>query len=59
MKIMINLIIQGNLGGGKNAIIPTAKNKTPIIKLIKNSNILTPLHNLISIYGYHSKTFRY
>lgn len=59
MKMMINLMIQGNLGGGKNAIIPTAKNKTPIIRLIKNSNKHTPLHNLVFIYGYHSKKFRY
>lgn len=56
---MINLIFQGNLGGGKNAIVPTAKNNIPIIKMIKNSNIFTPLHNIISIQGYHSKTYRY
>jgi hypothetical protein len=35
------LIIQGSFLGGKNAIILTVINKTPIIKLTKISTILT------------------
>jgi len=54
IKIMINLTIQGNLGGGKKALMPITKKKTPIIKLIKNSNKHTSLHNFKINYDYHS-----
>ncbi len=42
INLMINLIIQCSLERIKKSIIPTAKNKIPIIKIIKISNELTP-----------------
>jgi len=40
---MINLTIQGNFVGGKNATTPTTKNKKPIAKLVINSSRITSL----------------
>jgi hypothetical protein len=52
IKIIENLITQGNFGVGKKAIIPTVKNKTPTTKLYKISNKFTPRLIVIWLYDY-------